>query len=634
MGYETREQVLEAFKHDHAFYAEKCLKIIDKRSQLVPLTPRPAQDKLYAAIDEQRAAGLPVRILVLKSRKVGISTAVQGVIVQNTTQRANRRGLVVAQDGDTAGELFDIGNTMYVNLPQDPAVRPPLAGRRNSPRQKYLRFGARAGVAHATGDQGLNSQLTIDTAKQVDAGRGKTITDLHCSEVAFWADPLKAVSLLNAVPDEPDTYVFIESTANGANAFKARCDRALRGEGAYQIVFIGWTEDPDCTKAFGTPEVREAFVKTIGQGPWGKDEPRLIDKFGCTPEQLYWRRHTIVDKCEGKLELFKQEYPSSPEEAFIGSGKHVFSIEFISKAIDRAEAIEKLPPARVGPGGPQQGVLLPSGVKTRALTHGTIEVPTGTIWTPREVTGFGAEHPFWTVWEMPWRGADDVAKRFANGLGNLTEQDVIAARDRAADPDGQYIVAVDPAGGDENTAGEEAYHAIEVIDHRTGEQVAEYASREDPDEVARQALLAGMFFNEAWISIEATGGWGLAPLRKLWKDFGYRRVYTRKALDGVKDSSSDRLGWSTDRRTKPLMEDTAREELREGTHGIRSRALALEFTTYVKLADGSHGPDAEAFSDRLMSWMQGKQLRLTIPLRPAPPGGSGYSSLTRTLPGG
>ncbi|WCB94503.1 hypothetical protein DSM104299_03240 [Baekduia alba] len=634
MAYETREQVLQAFKHDHAYYAEKCLKIVNKRAQLVPLVPRRGQLKFYAAIAKQKAAGLPVRIIVLKCRRTGLSTSSAGVVEQNTTQKANRRGLIVAHDVDTAAEIFDIANRMYTNLPPDPAVKPPLAGRRNAAKEKYLKFGNRAGVAHATGDAGLDSHIAIDTAGEVDAGRGKTITDLLCTEVASWKHPEKALSLMSAVADEPDTYIILESTAKGANFFKSRWDRAMRGEGGFAPVFIGWTEDEDCTRAFPSPGAREAFIKTIGSGPWGADEPRLVDVFGCTPEQLWWRRNAIVDKCDGKLEFFKQEFPSSPEEAFIGSGKHVFSIEFISKAIDRAEAIEKLPPARVGLGGPQRGVLLPSGVKTRALTYGTIEVPTGTIWTPQAATGFDATHPFWTVWSMPWRGADDVQKRFTAGLGGLTEADVAAARDLAAEPDGQYIVTVDPAGGDENTAGDQAFHAIEVIDHRTGEQVAEYASREDPDEIARQALLAGLWFNEAWISIEATGGWGLAPLRKLWKDFGYRRVFTRKSLDGTKEKTSDRLGWSTDRRTKPLMEDTAREELREGSHGIRSRALALEFTTYVKLPDGSHGPDAEAFSDRLMAWMQAKQLRGEIAVRPVPkPGGDEHSSLTRPLGG-
>jgi hypothetical protein len=632
--YQTEDEIRWALRHDHAYYAERCLKVVNKRMDLVPLVARRGQRKFYDAIESQRAAGLPVRIITLKCRRTGMSTAAQGVTVQNTTLKANRKGLTVAHDVDTSAELFDIGNTMYVNLPKDPEIRPPLAGRRNSAKEKYLKFGNRAGVAHATGDQGLNSTLTIDTAKQADAGRGKTITDLHCTEVAFWPDPKKALSLMSAVADEPDTYIIIESTANGANFFKARWDRAVRGEGSFIPVFIGWLEDEDCTKEFPTREQREAFINTIGSGPWGKDEPRLVETFGATPEQLYWRRNAIVDRCEGKLELFKQEYPTTPEEAFIGSGKHVFSMEFISRALDRTAAIDKQPPARVGLAGPQQGLLLPAGVRTRQLTTGTIEVPTGAIWTPAEVTGFGPDHAFWTIWQQPWRGADDVQKRWATGVGGITEADVAKAMERQNEPPGQYIVTMDPAGGDENTAGEQAWHALEVIDHRTGEQVAEYASRADIDLVAEQALLVALMFNEAWVSIEATGGWGLAPLRKLWKDYGYRFVYQRKALDGAKEKTQDRLGWSTDRRTKPLMEDTMRAMLREGTHGIRSKLLALELTTYVKLTDGSHGPDAEAFSDRLMAYMQGQQLRQEIPLRPEIGASGSHSSLTRSFPGG
>jgi hypothetical protein len=632
VSYETREQVLAALRDDPAFYAERCLKIVDKRSQLVPLAPRPAQQKLYAARQAQIDAGLPVRLLVLKSRKVGISTAVQGLILQNCTQRSHRRGLIVAHDGKTASTLFDIGNRMYTHLPSDQAVKPALRSRRNTSRDKHLAFGNRPGVALTLGDPGLDSSISIDTANEVEAGRGDTISDLHGSECAFWRDARKALSLLNAVPDEPGTEIYFESTANGANWFKAMCDRAMRGEGSFVLVFIGWTEDPDCARAFPSDEAREAFIASIGTGAYGKDEPRLIEKFGCTPEQLFWRRTTIVDKCEGKLELFKQEYPSSPEEAFIGSGKHVFSIQFVQRVIDRAEVIAGLPASRVALAGPQTGLLLPAGEKTRQLAYGTVDVPTGAMWVPRDATGFDDGHPFWTVWRMPWRGAEDVQQRYDRGLGGLTARDVATAHALNEEP-GQYIVTVDPAGGDENTAGERAYHAIEVIDHRTGDQVAEFASRQDPDEIARQALLAGLWFNEAWISVEITGGYGYSMTRKLWKDFGYRRVYKRKRLDGTREKSQDLLGWSTDRRTKPMMEDTLREELREGVDGIRSRLLALELTTYVRLPDGSHGPDAEAFADRLTSYMQAKRLRMEIPMRPTPKAGDEFSSLTRDLGG-
>jgi hypothetical protein len=45
---------------------------------------------------------------------------------------------------------------------------------------------------------------------------------------------------------------------------------------------------------------------------------------------------TIIDKADGDLDSFKQEYPSFPAEAFIASGKHVFSVALIQRVHDRA----------------------------------------------------------------------------------------------------------------------------------------------------------------------------------------------------------------------------------------------------------------------------------------------------------
>lgn len=626
----TVEEIRARLREDTPYYAEKCVRIVDKGARLIPLVPNGPQLKLDAALEAQRAAGLPMRVIVLKSRKVGISTWTQAKMLHSLTQHPNRRGLVVAQDNKTAGELWDIGWNAYVHLPDDGDLKPPLVSRRNTKGDKHIHWGNRPTNARLTGDLGLNSMLSIDTADTVEAGRGSTIHDLHGSEFGFWKDSKKGLSLFNAVADDPSTMIVVESTANGHNHFKAMWDRAMRGDGGYTPVFIGWQEDVSCTRPFQSAEAREQFIASIGTGPWGKDEPRLVEKFGCTPEQLHWRRFAIVDKCEGKLELFKQEYPSSPEEAFIGSGRHVFSMEFIQKALDRAEVVEKMAPSRVALAGPQRGLLLPAGVKTRKLAYGEAEVPTGAIWTPKEATGFGETHPFWTVWQHPWLGLDDAQARFGRGL--LTEVEMKQALERGGEAPGQYLVTVDPAGGEENTSGDQAFHAIQVIDHRTGEQVAEYASREDTDEIARHALLVGLWYGEAWIAVEVTGGWGNPITRALWKTYGYRRVFTRPANPEAKnEQTQDRLGWSTDRRTKPLIEETMRELLREATHGVRSRALALELTTYVKLSNGQHGPDGEAFSDRLMAYMIGQYLRTAIPLRPVYPAGQTFSSLTREL---
>jgi hypothetical protein len=591
---EEIEAVRQRLRIDRPYYAEHCLKVVNEDGDIVPLIPRPAQHKLYAALREQRERGRPQRAIVLKSRKVGISTASQGMVIQDVTQNANRRALIVAQDNETAGELFDIADLMYANLPGEmkPSLRGRAAGTSRSG-TRALAFGERARLEQMKGNYGLNSSLKIDTAKEVAAGRGKTIAYLHCSEVAWWDNPQKALGLLNAVPARTETVVILESTANGHNFFKKRWDAAVRGEGGFAHVFIGWTEDENCWREFDDPDERARFIETIGTGPWGEDEPRLIEQHHCTPEQLNWRRFTIPDQCEGKLEYFDQEYPSDAARAFVGSGKHVFSIFYTQLVIDRAEAHEQLEP---GKGGPEVGVFKDTDTTKRKISDGEVEVPTAAMWVPRDATGFSVGHEFWRRWEAP-----------------ITAEGEQAKPEPERQLPGQYIVAVDPAGGEGQTQEEGAYHGIEVIDHRTREQVAEYRGRRlDHDELARETLLAALAYNGAIVSVEVTGGYGYPVIRWLWSR-GYRRIYRRRSAD--REEVMKTLGWDSNTRGKPLMEATFAQMLREGTHGIRSFALAHELTTYVVKPNGKHEPDDEAYSDLLMAYMQAQQVASETRLR-------------------
>lgn len=604
----AEERVWQRLVHDTAFWAQALeVKIVTKRSELVPIAPRPAQLKVEAAIQAQRDAGLPERVIVLKSRQTGISTWTQLKLIQRATLRPNRRALVVAHDNDTAGSLFDIGHNAYVNLPEDePRLKPGLISMRNSLTNKFMHFGEPSRAARARGDMGLNCMLRIDTAKEAQAGRGKTITDLHCSEVAFWPDPSKALSLLNAVPDEPGTLVVLESTANGSNFFKNRWDRAAKGEGTFAPVFIGWLEDPDCQSRFRTEEERAAFIETIGEGEFGADEARLVERFAATPEQLKWRRDAIVDKCEGSVTLFKQEYPSSAGEAFVGSGRHVFPFAYIQRALDSAEDHDPPAPADAQGRPLGDGLFIPGGMKTREVPDGTVDVPTSAIWVPRVATGFDDKTDFFRVWEHPAERLVEL-----NGGGELREP-------------GQYIVAVDVAGGEEATStGDTAWHAIEVVNHHTLEQCAEWRSRCDPDQLTLYAMLLGLYYNEAWVAVETTGHWGVPVVTSLWRRFNYRRVYRRRPVGQVNEKQQDLLGWDTNRRTKPQLEAGARELLREGTHGIKSKRLAGELSTYVSDEHGRSEPDTDAFSDLLMAWMIAQEIARTVrPRPPKKPGGA------------
>ena len=67
------------------------------------------------------------------------------------------------------------------------------------------------------------------------------------------------------------------------------------------------------------------------------EEKALYKEFKLTPEQLHWRRRCIANKCNGDIEQFHQEYPSTPEEAFIASGRPKFNQQSLKKYREKQE---------------------------------------------------------------------------------------------------------------------------------------------------------------------------------------------------------------------------------------------------------------------------------------------------------
>jgi hypothetical protein len=589
-------ELFERLKHDTPFWGRHCAKIVNKKRQLVALEANGPQLRFDAALEAQRAAGKPMRAIVLKARQLGFSTWGVGKVMQRITQREFRRALIVAQENDTASQLFDMADRIWINLPPDLelGLKP---YRTHLARGEFMKFGEPSRIRRNAGLVGLDSSIEISTAREVEGGRGYTFSELLATEVAFYQDQAKLTAILNAVPDEPETLVVLESTANSLNFFHDRWEAAVAGDSEYVPVFAGWTEDPDYRLEFYDDEARAEFVASIGTGPWGEDEPDLVETYGCTPEQLLWRRKTIVDKCEGKLEKFKQEYPVSPEEAFMLSGKQVFSTVLASRM---RRQVEQTDPKTVSPDnpGPQLGTLEPADVTQRKIRTKVIDVPRAAVWTPKA----GALVNPWRLWELPDPGDPDAGR----------------AR-------GAYIVAADPSGGEENEKGDTAFHAIQVVDHRTKAQVAEYRSRIDPDEVAEQILLAALLYNKALIVVETTGGYGGFMARTIRRDYGYPLVYRRRPLSKDRDRQEEKLGWDTGPGTKPFLVGHAHQLLRDGYGDeapevcdfVRSRLLAREFSTYVKDERGKMEPQGNAFADLLMAWMIGQYVAHE---RPVPAG--------------
>ena len=304
-------------------YIENCLKIKTKSGTVVPFRLNDAQRKLYAVAKRQQDAGKPVRLIILKARQLGFSTLTEGLIFHACATRKNVNALIVAHREDATANLFRMSKLFYDELPAP--VKPML---RASNAQELVFENPSKLRSEREARPGLRSRIRCATAGGRGIGRSDTLQCVHLSEYAFWPDGAdgKASTLagiLQAVPSLPGTMVVIESTANGFEDFKERWDAAVAGENDFEPVFFAWFENPDYS------------MPVVPGTEWTPEERELRDAYRLTDEQLQWRRWCIANNCGGSLDMFRQEYPSSPGEAFLHSGTGVFDNEQIVLRLER-----------------------------------------------------------------------------------------------------------------------------------------------------------------------------------------------------------------------------------------------------------------------------------------------------------
>ena len=304
-------------------YIESCLKIKTKSGTVVPFRLNDAQRKLYAVAKRQQDAGKPVRLIILKARQLGFSTLTEGLIFHACATRRNVNALIVAHREDATANLFRMSKLFYDELPAP--VKPML---RASNAQELVFENPSKLRSEREARPGLRSRIRCATAGGRGIGRSDTLQCVHLSEYAFWPDGAdgKASTLagiLQAVPSLPGTMVVIESTANGFEDFKERWDAAVAGENDFEPVFFAWFENPDYS------------MPVVPGTEWTPEERDLKAAYQLTDEQLQWRRWCIANNCGGSLDMFRQEYPASPGEAFLHTGTGVFDNEQIVLRLER-----------------------------------------------------------------------------------------------------------------------------------------------------------------------------------------------------------------------------------------------------------------------------------------------------------
>jgi hypothetical protein len=291
------------FYEDFDFYSKHALKIRTKQNEVKPFTLNAVQKRLHAEVEEQRQRTGRVRKIILKGRQQGLSTYVSGRKYWRLSQRKAKKGLVVAHKADSTRALFDMYQRYHTLCPA--MLRP------------ETKYSSRKELMFAK----LDTAIMVATAGGDGIARGETISDMHLSELAFWLASSAAENLnglLQSLPNSDDTECYIESTANGFNLFKELWDGAVAGQNEFEPFFAAWFETPE----YRLP-VPEGFERTL-------EEEDLLATYGHTglvdDEQLQWRRVRIANS--GR-QLFMQEYPCCPDEAFIASGRPVFDPEQI-----------------------------------------------------------------------------------------------------------------------------------------------------------------------------------------------------------------------------------------------------------------------------------------------------------------
>jgi len=447
---------------DEANWCAAYLRVRTKQGELIPATWGPAQVKLFDAIAKQRARNQPVRIVYLKARQVFVSTGTAMAFFRATAFQAGQRTQVYAHDDDSAQRIFEYYERFNDHY-GGPQPLPAITRRNRSD-----------GIQYNNG-----SAIEVRTAGSVRGGRSRTTRRLHLSEYAFWPDAEALMTgLLQSIPDDPDTMIVVESTANGmGGAFHDLWKAAVAGDNDYLPIFFAWHEHPEYARPL---DVDPAIFQTS----LDNDETAL-QREGVQLDQLNWRRWAIRNKCEGKIERFRQEYPATPDEAFQASGKMRIPAYVIAlhkaKPADRAE------------------------LKYQAV--GRRETPLITE------TPYGSLH----LWNQP-------------------------------EPERNYVIGCDVVEGEEASdqldGSDLDYAVADVFSWPVGLQVAQLRDRYTPTELGHYLFDLGRWYNWALIGIEVNGGWGQAALQVLLdRQYPRDRIAKRMIYDGEGKPVGAKLGF-------------------------------------------------------------------------------------------
>lgn len=529
-----QQQTIWRIRNDFAWYSEKFLKIRDKKGKLVPFQLNDAQLILERVDRFCTENGILRRYIILKARQMGISTYTEGKMFRNTATKQLVNTMIITQEDKATQNLFNMSKLYYDELPVD------LKPMRKKCNEKALVFeNPTNDIEEKYNNPGLRSKYTVATANVTEAGRSSTLTNLHASEVAFWAKPdVTMTGLMQAIADEMDTLVILESTANGVGGyFYDMWQQAVKGENDFIPIFLPWYTDPGYVREFADTKQKKDFIKMVNQS-YNNDKGEKIntyyynikESFKLSYEQLHWYWFTLRNKCQNDEDKMHQEYPTTPEEAFIATGRPKFNRRSLTKYKSKIEKPKK---------------------------RGYLEISNGMVQLIEDPKGYVE------IWQEP-----EHNKFYCIGAD----------------------VAEGLVGGDYSVAqvGDEDFNVV-----------AKWYGHIDPDLFGLELVKLAHYYNKAYIGVE-NNNHGLTTLKSIQRE-EYWNIYYSKVYDKIADQLTQKMGWTTSVRTKPMMIDKLAEFIREMYLGLYDEITINELFTYIIEDNGTTNAQPGTHDDCVMS---------------------------------
>lgn len=581
---EARDKVVEEFirirqKHDYPFWAAMFAYIKRKGggTDVLFRLNRP-QRKLIKRLEKMRKAGKPIRLILLKARQFGGSTAIQIYMAWlQLVHEVGLNSLIIAHQGTGSDEIKDMFDRMIKSYPVEMLHELGDAYAPNEP--KMVGVGKSGNIFRVPQ---RNCKIKIGTAERPNSCRGGDYNLVHLSEVALWKEtdgkkPEDIVrSACSGILLRPYTMIVYESTPNGVgNFFHKEYLAAKKGLSQFEAMFVAWFEIEQYELPFEDEAEKYEFAKKLFANRRNeeiksdREEPgtylwRLWEK-GATLEAIHWyvsERSKYTNHGD-----MASEYPSDDIEAFTYSGRKVFSSEDVEQFRPACRA-----PRWIGEiyGSADEGEKAIEGLRFKKEADGRL---------------------------FMWH--------------DVERSDTEEVTDR-------YLVVVDVCKGHTKNADFADILVIDRLFMMDGEPpvvAAEWHGHIDMDKLAWKSTQVAAYYNNALLVIESntletnnTKGEAEYILTLIHEVYG-RQLYARKqSAEDIRQGLPKKYGYHTNPLTKKVVIYNLKVVIRERLYIEREEACLDEYLTYVETENNVFEAMEGYHDDRLMTRAIGMQV--------------------------